>query len=87
MRIWVPFSWTQSTLKLSLGAIWNFSKEKGSTELVTLIVYLKVSYNSYITQITIKQVFISLPYVHAYKLLTNLKLTPVYIQNCYCAVL
>jgi len=30
MHIWVPLPWT-----LSLGAIWNFSKEQGSSELIT----------------------------------------------------
>jgi hypothetical protein len=34
MHIWIPFPWTQRTLKLSLGAIWNFSKEQGCNEMV-----------------------------------------------------
>jgi hypothetical protein len=29
------FSWTQRTLNLSLGAIWNFSKQQGTTELIS----------------------------------------------------
>jgi hypothetical protein len=33
MHIWVPFPWTQRILRL--GAIWNFSKEQGCTELIT----------------------------------------------------
>ena len=35
MHIRVPLPWTQRTLKLSLGAIWNFSKDLGFTELIT----------------------------------------------------
>ena len=29
MHVWVPFSCTQSTLRICLGAIWNFSKGTG----------------------------------------------------------
>ena len=29
------FSWTQRTLNLSLGAIWNFSKKQSSPELIS----------------------------------------------------
>jgi len=36
MHGWVPFSWTQTTFTVKSGAIWNFSKERGSTELISL---------------------------------------------------
>jgi hypothetical protein len=36
MHVWFPFSLTQKTLKFKSGwAIWNFSKERGSTELIS----------------------------------------------------
>jgi len=35
MPIWVPFLGPRGHQKLSLGAIWNFSEEQGSPELIT----------------------------------------------------
>jgi hypothetical protein len=35
MRIWVPFLDPEDIKRLSLVAIWNFSKEQGCTELIS----------------------------------------------------
>jgi hypothetical protein len=35
IRIWVPFLGTRRHEKLSLGAIWNFSKEQGYPEQIS----------------------------------------------------
>jgi len=35
MHVWAPFFGPRGHYKLSLGAIWNFSMEQGSPELIT----------------------------------------------------
>jgi len=34
MLIWVPLSWTQRILNVKSVAIWNFSKDQASPELI-----------------------------------------------------